>query len=130
MAADVEQMVYRLDEPVADPASLNVLYISQAARQQGIEVLLSGVGGDDLFAGYRRHRALAAEPLWSWLPRPLRAGLRRGSGTLERLASPASSRLWPGARASAALARRVSRAFSHADADAEGRLLGYFAWAD
>jgi asparagine synthase (glutamine-hydrolysing) len=130
LAADVERMVYQLDEPMADPASLNVLYISQAARQQGIEVLLSGVGGDDLFAGYRRHRALATEPLWTWLPGPMRAGLRRGSGALTRLAQPASSRHWPGARAGAALARRVSRAFSHADADAEGRLLGYFAWAD
>lgn len=129
MAADVEQMVYRLDEPLADPAALNVLYISQAARQQGIEVLLSGVGGDDLFAGYRRHRALAAEPLWRWLPRPLRAGLRRGSGALERFAGPLSRTGSPSARAGAALARRASRAFSHADEGAEGRLLGYFAWA-
>jgi len=126
MAADVEQMVYQLDEPLADPAALNVLYISQAARQQGIRVLLSGVGGDDLFAGYRRHRALAAEPLWGWLPHALRAGLRQGSAALERRVG--ASRI--GRAGGARLARRASRALAHADQDAQGRLLGYFAWAD
>ena len=54
-------MVYQLDEPLADPAALNVFYISQLARQQGIKVLLSGVGADDLFTGYRRHHALQIE---------------------------------------------------------------------
>jgi asparagine synthase (glutamine-hydrolysing) len=125
MAADVERMVYCLDEPLADPASLNVLYISLAARQHGIKVLLSGVGGDDLFAGYRRHRALAAEPLWSWLPERLRAGLRHGSSALERGLGPGGSQRWPPA---GALARRLSRVFAHADGDANERLLGYFAW--
>jgi len=57
MAADLERMVIQLDEPLADPAPLNVLYISQLARNQGMKVLLSGAGGDDLFTGYRRHFA-------------------------------------------------------------------------
>ena len=35
-------MVLQLDEPLADPASLNVLYISQLARDHGVKVLLSG----------------------------------------------------------------------------------------
>ena len=56
MADDLQRMVIQLDEPLADPAPLNVLYISQLARDQGIKVLLSGAGGDDLFTGYRRHR--------------------------------------------------------------------------
>ena len=58
MAHDLEGMVAQLDEPLADPAPLNVLYISQLARQNGVKVLLSGAGGDDLFTGYRRHHAL------------------------------------------------------------------------
>jgi asparagine synthase (glutamine-hydrolysing) len=120
MAADLEQMVYQLDEPLADPAPLNVLYISQLARRQGIKVLLSGVGGDDLFAGYRRHRALLAERFWSWLPLRSRAALRRGSAAL---ASVACGPLSP-------LARRGAKAFAHGDADAEQRLLGYFTWGD
>ena len=44
-----------IDAPVADPAPLNVVHICRAARNQGIKVLLSGAGGDDLFTGYRRH---------------------------------------------------------------------------
>jgi asparagine synthase (glutamine-hydrolysing) len=58
MAIDLEQMVYMLDEPLADPACLNVLYISRSAREAGLKVLLSGAGGDDVFSGYRRHTAL------------------------------------------------------------------------
>ena len=46
MAEDLPDMVSYLDEPLADPASLNVLYISRLARQNGIKVLLSGAGGD------------------------------------------------------------------------------------
>jgi asparagine synthase (glutamine-hydrolysing) len=38
MAADLENMVYQLDEPLGDPAPLNVLYISRLARQDGIKV--------------------------------------------------------------------------------------------
>jgi asparagine synthase (glutamine-hydrolysing) len=140
MAGDLERMVYQLDEPVADPAALNVLYISELARRQGIKVLLSGVGGDDLFAGYRRHRALLAERLWSWLPVRSRAGLRSGSA---RLARAVGMRAWPQGRERgsdrgglpgsgnvSALARRAARAFAHADRGADERLLGYFSWGD
>ena len=45
MAANLERMVFQLDEPLADPAPLHVLYISQLARQHGVKVLLSGAGG-------------------------------------------------------------------------------------
>ena len=64
----LEDMVYQLDEPLADPAALNVYLISQFARKMGIKVLLSGAGGDDLFTGYRRHQALESEKFWDWLP--------------------------------------------------------------
>ena len=58
IANDIELMVKNLDEPIADPAALNVLYISRLAKEQGMKVLLSGAGGDDIFTGYRRHQAL------------------------------------------------------------------------
>ena len=50
MANDLEEMIFQLDEPLADPAPLNVLYISKLAKRSGIKVLLSGTGGDDLFS--------------------------------------------------------------------------------
>ena len=61
----------------------------------GIPVLLSGAGGDDLFSGYRRHRALHFERLWSRLPAgrapPAASGQCRGfsgSGTVEAPGAP------------------------------------------
>lgn len=71
MASDLERMVYLLDEPLADPASLNVLYISKAAREAGMKVLLSGAGGDDVFSGYRRHTALHIADRLDAIPRVL-----------------------------------------------------------
>lgn len=44
-----------LDEPQADPAPLFVQDISAQARADGIKVLMSGTGGDDIMTGYRRH---------------------------------------------------------------------------
>jgi asparagine synthase (glutamine-hydrolysing) len=55
---NLEDMIWHLDEPLADPAALNVYHISKLAKEAGIKVLLSGAGGDDLFTGYRRHAAL------------------------------------------------------------------------
>ena len=115
MAGDLQAMVAQLDEPLADPAPLNVLYISRLAREQGIKVLLSGSGGDDLFTGYRRHLALRTESAWSWLPAPARSGLRS-------LASGLDQRN--------ALGRRMGRLFANAHRSDDERLTGYFAWMD
>ena len=80
MASEVESMVYHLDEPQADFAPINTYFICKLARDHGIKVLLSGAGGDDIFTGYRRHRALMLEGLWSWLPESGRAGLSWAAG--------------------------------------------------
>ncbi len=114
MAADLETMVAQLDEPLADPAPLNVLYISQLARSKGIKVLLSGTGGDDLFTGYRRHRALQAEHFWNWLPQYARSGLSEIGGHLDQ------RRTW---------SRRLSKLFSGAGLDKDARMVNYFSWA-
>jgi asparagine synthase (glutamine-hydrolysing) len=55
---DLNGMIWQLDEPQAEPSSIYVGEIARKSREQGIYVLLSGVGGDDLFAGYRRHQAV------------------------------------------------------------------------
>lgn len=62
------KMVEILEEPTADPAALNVLYISEVARRHGIKVLLSGTGGDDVFSGYRRHIAINYRKKMSVIP--------------------------------------------------------------
>ena len=68
-------MIYQLDEPIADIAALNVFFISRLARENGIKVLLSGVGGDDVFTGYRRHTALKTLKLLSFLPKKIRSSM-------------------------------------------------------
>ena len=73
LARSIERMIWTLDEPLADPAALNVFYISQIAKDQGVKVLLSGAGGDDIFTGYRRHIAIKNEYLWKWIPANLRS---------------------------------------------------------
>jgi len=115
MAEDLPAMVVQLDEPLADPAPLNVLYISRLAREQGIKVLLSGAGGDDLFTGYRRHRALMAEGLWSWLPRSARVGLERLTCRLDQRRP---------------VFRRLTKLFSGASLEGDARLVNYFRWVD
>ena len=58
---DVEEllikMVWHLDEPLTDPAAINTYLISKYARDLGIIVLLNGMGGDEIFGGYRKQLA-------------------------------------------------------------------------
>jgi len=51
------RMVDVLDEPIGDPAAINTVLMCQAAREAGVKVLLSGMGADELFGGYRKHLA-------------------------------------------------------------------------
>ena len=115
MASDLESMIVQLDEPLADPAALNVLYISQLAREQGIKVLLSGAGGDDLFTGYRRHYALQLERYWGWLPKSVRTGLK---GITKNLNTDNS------------INRRIVKMFNGAGLNSRDRLINYFRWSD
>lgn len=114
MAAELEQMVHQLDEPLADPAPLNVLYISRLAREQGYKVLLSGAGGDDIFSGYRRHLAQKLEPYWGWLPSKARAGLNQLAQQLDQRKP---------------LNRKLAKVLNGAALEGDARLVNYFLWA-
>ncbi len=114
MAGDLERMITQLDEPLADPAPLNVLYISQLARKQGIKVLLSGAGGDDIFSGYRRHVAVNYEHYWNWLPQSTRQ-------TLEKMTQRTDQRV--------PFFRRLAKLFDGSGMDGDARLANYFVWA-
>lgn len=109
------KMIYHLDELQADPAPINVLLICEQAKAQGIKVLLSGAGGDDIFTGYRRHYAVKSERYWGWLPSPFRSVLKAASSLLPK---------------DKAITRRIAKAFQYADLAADERLLSYFFWLD
>ncbi|HEX8098452.1 MAG TPA: asparagine synthase (glutamine-hydrolyzing), partial [Pyrinomonadaceae bacterium] len=68
------KLVYHMDEPVADPAIITSYLVARAARET-LTVLLSGVGGDEVFAGYPRQLAMkiagALDPVPQLLRRPL-----------------------------------------------------------
>ena len=49
-------LTWHMDEPTADPAIITAYLVCREARKQAT-VLLSGVGGDEIFAGYRKHAA-------------------------------------------------------------------------
>ncbi len=115
MVDELENMIWWLDEPQADPAPINALFISQLARQHGIKVLLSGAGGDDIFTGYRRHYALVREPYWSWLPSRVRGSMRA-----------VASRIRP----TNEFQRRLSKAFRYANLEGDDRIAAYFHWID
>ena len=65
------KMIYHLDEPIADMAAINVFLITRFAKSRGFSVLLSGIGGDDIFSGYRRHEALFYESFFTFLPKDI-----------------------------------------------------------
>jgi asparagine synthase (glutamine-hydrolysing) len=69
------RMVDILDEPIGDPAAINTLLMCEAARGAGVKVLLSGMGADELFGGYRKHLACLLSDRYRRVPRPLRTGV-------------------------------------------------------
>lgn len=62
---DLVQLIHQLGLPFGDSSLLPATWVSRAARQHSV-VALAGDGGDELFMGYDRHRAL---PLLSSLER-------------------------------------------------------------
>ncbi|HEY3431450.1 MAG TPA: asparagine synthase (glutamine-hydrolyzing) [Rhodocyclaceae bacterium] len=52
---DFSAIVASLDEPFADPSSIPLWYLAREATKE-VKVVLSGDGGDELFAGYKRYR--------------------------------------------------------------------------
>ncbi len=69
-------MTYHLDEPIGDPAAINTFLICSAAREAGVKVMLSGMGADELFAGYRKHLANVLAVRYQGVPQAVRRPLR------------------------------------------------------
>ena len=79
-AAAIPEVVWYLDDPVADPALVPLYFVAREARKH-VKVVLSGEGADELFGGYTIYR----EPIsLAWAERVPRPG-RRAMGALSAL---------------------------------------------
>lgn len=69
------RLIWHMDDPVADPAAITTYLICSAAREQ-LTVILSGMGGDEIFAGYPRYLAASLTRPADAVPAALRRRLR------------------------------------------------------
>jgi asparagine synthase (glutamine-hydrolysing) len=70
------KLVWHLDEPIADPAAITTYLICSAGSEK-LTVILSGMGADEIFAGYPRHLAAQLTRPIDLLPLGLRGAVRR-----------------------------------------------------
>jgi asparagine synthase (glutamine-hydrolysing) len=82
ICAVVDELAWHFDEPFADSSAIPTYMVSKLARDH-VTVVLSGDGGDELFAGYTRYAIERKRGGFDRLPRPLR----------ERVMRPLSERL-------------------------------------
>ena len=75
--AALPEIVWYLDEPVADPALVPLYFIAREARKH-VKVVLSGEGADELFGGYTIYREPLSLKPFDFLPR----GVRRSVGKM------------------------------------------------
>jgi asparagine synthase (glutamine-hydrolysing) len=79
-----EPIIAALDEPQADESAIPTWLISEAVAAN-YKVALAGTGGDELFAGYRRHLGLMAGGITERIPAALR---RLASAAADALPEP------------------------------------------
>jgi asparagine synthase (glutamine-hydrolysing) len=84
----VDKLSYQYDEPFSDSSAVPTWYLCELTRKH-VTVALSGDGGDELFGGYERYRALMlSQSLQRWLP----LDWLKQSGILSRLPDSSARR--------------------------------------
>lgn len=115
VASVLPKLIWHLDEPIADPAAITCYLISKLARDSDRQVLLSGQGADELFAGYPRYPAISAMDNLRLLPSSLLAFVA------------CSSKLLPGGKPGrlGAMFRRARRVLREVDVGPVDQFLNY-----
>ncbi|HSJ97732.1 MAG TPA: asparagine synthase (glutamine-hydrolyzing) [Myxococcota bacterium] len=118
IASLLPQLVWHSDEPLADPAIAASYLLSRCARDHGTVVLLSGQGADELYHGYRSHRAVRLASRLSGVPAPLmRAATAMAAAAAGRTGASAG-----------ALPRRALKMLRFLGAAAQDRVLQLADW--
>jgi asparagine synthase (glutamine-hydrolysing) len=108
------RLIWHMDEPIADSALFTTYLVSSFARRD-VKVILSGVGGDELFGGYRRYLGDRYVGMLNRLPTPV---VRLLSGAAQHLPADRHGRISNVFR----LARELLRS---ADLSPDERYRGY-----
>jgi len=53
--SSLNELINYMDEPMSDSAIVPTFMVAKAAKKQGMKVMLSGAGADEIFGGYKRH---------------------------------------------------------------------------
>ncbi|AEF39725.1 asparagine synthase (glutamine-hydrolyzing) [Hoyosella subflava] len=106
-AQAIPEIVWYLDDPVADPALVPLYFVAREARKH-VKVVLSGEGADELFGGYTIYREpLSLRPFSALTPGMRRAASRmsdrlpegrRGKSLLQRGSQTLEERYYGNAR--------------------------------
>ena len=82
-----QTVVWHLDQPIADPAVLTNYKVAELAARH-VKMVLSGEGGDELFAGYARYSAERISSVARRVPSPVRSLTLAGAARLPGLRRP------------------------------------------
>jgi len=104
------KLTWHMDEPTADPAIIAAYLVCREARKQAT-VLLSGVGGDELFAGYRKHIAHAWAEQYRRVPSLVRSAAEKTTLALPSLRGT-------GVKGRVRLAKKMARSAALSPAEA------------
>ena len=108
------KLTWHMDEPLSDPAAITTFLICQHSREK-CKVMLSGVGGDELFGGYPRYLANQIAQKYQLIPATLRKFIK---GFVETKISTGS----------ASFVRNLKKFLKSADMPFEERYLGYLTY--
>ncbi len=90
VASLVPALAHHFDEPFADSSAIPTFVVAEATARH-VKVALSGVGGDETFAGYPRYLGVRVSEAYARLPRVVRAA---AAAALRRLPESEASRSW------------------------------------
>ncbi|MCA9041711.1 MAG: asparagine synthase (glutamine-hydrolyzing), partial [Planctomycetaceae bacterium] len=107
------QLAWHYDQPFGDSSAIPTWYLSEETRHQ-VTVALTGDGGDELFGGYDRYRAMLLATWVAKLPRPVKKILARKLW-----------QHWPGSIEYRSTSRRLKRFLSEINSAPVER---YFRW--
>jgi len=117
MLSILPEVIQFMDDGFTDPAAINTYIMCDAARKNGIKVILSGQGADEHLGGYRRY---LAEKILNNIPAPLRSVLSLFAKILPEQISGRFN----------AINRRIKRIGALSGKSIHNRIFSMYSWAE